>query len=68
MTLSQAFSVSRFDELSKWSIADLHAFTYSSDLPTVGEQDINVIYVTQPLHKNLKVRNDLLRLPLTSRA
>lgn len=56
MSLCQAFSISRFDELSRWSIADLHAFTYSSELPTVGDQDINVIYVQQPIHKAMRVR------------
>lgn len=56
LSLCQAFSISRFDELSKWSISDLHVFTYSANLPTVGEQDIHVVYVHQAEHKCLKVK------------
>jgi len=50
----QTLSVSRYDELTFWTFGDMAPFTYSTDLPSVCKQDINVIYMLQK-HKKGQV-------------
>eukprot|EP00210_Caulerpa_lentillifera_P004389 g4187.t1 len=54
MSMAQFFSMSRFDELQRWRVSDLHLFNYGSELPTMGNMDMTVVLVTMSSHKQLK--------------
>jgi len=57
---SQTMSISRYDELTFWKFGDMAPFTYSTDLPCVSKQEINVLYILQK-HKKGQVRFGLQR-------
>eukprot|EP00210_Caulerpa_lentillifera_P008932 g8523.t1 len=54
MSMAQFFSMSRYDELQRWRINDMHLFRYGFELPTTGIMDMNVVLVTMSSHKQLK--------------
>ena len=55
-SLCQVFSISRTDEGVSWEFADLWPLKYPQELPAVGPQAIDTIYVVQQEHKTRAVR------------
>ena len=55
ITLTQTYSVSRFDEVYNWTLSDLATTVYPQELPNDQLQDIRVVYIVQANHKTKKV-------------
>lgn len=55
LSLCQTFSVGRFDELSRWEIADLSSFIYEAGVGSLGTQSIQILTISQSFHKMAKV-------------
>lgn len=58
-SLCQVFSISRTDEGVSWEFADLWPLKYPQELPAVGPQAMDTIYVVQQEHKTRAVRNKI---------
>eukprot|EP00210_Caulerpa_lentillifera_P007005 g6699.t1 len=54
LSLCQTFSVGRFDEISRWEMADLSCFTYEAGIGSLGTQPIQVLTIAQHFHKMAK--------------
>lgn len=55
VNLCQFISVSRFDDIMKWCLKDLHSFVLSPLLPNVGCMEIPMLLATQYTAKGKKV-------------
>ena len=58
-SLCQAFSISRFDETGDWEIVDAWPLIYPTNLPSMGPQPIQTVYIVQYEHKTRSVHASL---------
>lgn len=62
VSMAQFMAIARFDDIKKWCLKNLHVFTYSTLLSSVGCMDIPVLLITQYTSKGKRVRYGFLTL------
>lgn len=65
VTMCQTMSLSRFDEISKWEIADLADFIYDQTSSACGSHPIEILSVAQHFHKAAAVSRSNITFELT---